>query len=219
MRIIIVRHGDPDYEKDCLTELGKKQAEAVAKRLMPEGIEEIYSSCLGRAKETAQAFSDLSGIKPVHILDFMQEIRFGYGMDLYTTGNPWDETDEMSKRGEDLTDKNWRGHPFFKENAATSDVDMIAKETDKWMATLGYEREGLYYRCTREDAEEHTIVLFAHGGSGTAMLSRILNLPFPYLCAIVRMPHTAITILRMDKRPGSVTMPVLELLCDAGHIR
>ena len=218
MRIILVRHGDPDYVKDCLTELGKKQAAVAAERLMGEGIEKIYSSSLGRAVETAQAFSDRSGITPVHILPFMQEIRFGYGMDLYTTGNPWDETDEMSKRGEDLTDPNWQEHPFFKENAATEDVTMIARETDKWMATLGYEREGLYYRCAREDDKEHTVVLFAHGGSGTAMLSRILNLPFPYLCAIVRMEHTAITILHMDNRPGSITMPVVELLCDSRHI-
>ena len=82
MRIILVRHGDPDYVKDCLTELGKKQAAVAAERLMGEGIEKIYSSSLGRAVETAQAFSDRSGITPVHILPFMQEIRFGYGMDL-----------------------------------------------------------------------------------------------------------------------------------------
>ena len=32
MRIIFIRHGNPDYEKDCLTELGHKQAEAAAKK-------------------------------------------------------------------------------------------------------------------------------------------------------------------------------------------
>ena len=42
MRIIIIRHGDPDYEKDCLTELGHKQAALAAKRLMVEGIETIF---------------------------------------------------------------------------------------------------------------------------------------------------------------------------------
>ena len=31
MRLIIIRHGDPDYEKNCLTELGKKQAKLMAK--------------------------------------------------------------------------------------------------------------------------------------------------------------------------------------------
>ncbi|MBO5987521.1 MAG: histidine phosphatase family protein, partial [Lachnospiraceae bacterium] len=39
MRIIIVRHGEPNYEKDCLTSLGIRQAKAVAKRLADEGIE------------------------------------------------------------------------------------------------------------------------------------------------------------------------------------
>ena len=37
MRLILVRHGDPDYALDCLTELGHRQAETVAKRLMEEG--------------------------------------------------------------------------------------------------------------------------------------------------------------------------------------
>ena len=43
MRILFVRHGDPDYKNDCLTELGREQAEAVSRRLLPEGISEIYA--------------------------------------------------------------------------------------------------------------------------------------------------------------------------------
>ena len=41
MRIIFVRHGEPDYANDCLTEQGRIQAEACAQRLREEGIEEI----------------------------------------------------------------------------------------------------------------------------------------------------------------------------------
>jgi probable phosphoglycerate mutase len=52
MRIILIRHGDPNYEKDCLTELGHKQAAAAAQRLLKEGIDEIYSSPQGRAMQT-----------------------------------------------------------------------------------------------------------------------------------------------------------------------
>ena len=33
MRIVFVRHGHPNYEKDCLTELGHRHAEAAALRL------------------------------------------------------------------------------------------------------------------------------------------------------------------------------------------
>ena len=43
MRLLLVRHGDPNYELDCLTELGHRQAKEVAKRLMEEGIQEIFS--------------------------------------------------------------------------------------------------------------------------------------------------------------------------------
>ena len=55
MRIVFVRHGEPDYTHDCLTEQGKLQALAAAERLREEGIEEIFSSPLGRAAETAAA--------------------------------------------------------------------------------------------------------------------------------------------------------------------
>ena len=53
MRIIFVRHGHPDYEKNCLTEIGHKQADAAAQRLSGETVEAIYSSHYGRALETA----------------------------------------------------------------------------------------------------------------------------------------------------------------------
>ena len=33
MLLFLIRHGDPIYDPDSLTPLGKKQAEAVAKRL------------------------------------------------------------------------------------------------------------------------------------------------------------------------------------------
>ena len=218
MRIILVRHGEPDYEKNCLTELGRKEARQAAERLMEDKIREIYSSPYGRAFETAKAFSDLSGISEIRTLDFMKEIRFGYGEALYDGGNPWDEVDAMADRGELINDPNWHDWPFFQGNLATSDVDRVMEETDTWMASLGYKRDGLYYRCERETDEEYTVVLFAHGGSLTAMLSRLLNIPFPYLCALVRMRHTAITIIRMNRTPGSATTPVVELLCETRHM-
>ena len=37
MRIVFVRHGEPDYEHDCLTETGVRQAEQAAERLKEEG--------------------------------------------------------------------------------------------------------------------------------------------------------------------------------------
>ena len=72
---------------------------------------------------------------------------------------------EMAERGELINDPNWHDWKFFQGNIATADVDLVMKETDNWIASLGYKRDGLYYRCERENDEEYTVALFAHGGS------------------------------------------------------
>ena len=219
MRVVIVRHGEPDYVNDCLTEVGREQAKIVAERLLKENIDKIYSSPLGRARETAQPFSDISGMKDIEILDFMEELRYGREEALYQSGHPWNESDAMAAKGIDLRDPNWRDFPVFVDNTAVPDVNRVEKGTDEWLKTLGYEREGLYYRNTREDDSQYTVVLFAHGGSGTAMLSHIYNQSFPYLCHIIHMYYTAITVLRFDRKPGSLAMPIIELMCDDRHLQ
>ena len=52
MRILIIRHGDPDYKNDTLTEKGKREAQLLANRLKKEKIDRVYTSPLGRAKDT-----------------------------------------------------------------------------------------------------------------------------------------------------------------------
>ena len=220
MRIVLVRHGDPDYELDCLTDLGHRQAEVAANRLLEEDIEEIFSSPQGRAYQTAEHFSKVSGIEKITKLDFMREIRFGPEDALYQSGNPWFGVKGMIKNDIPVNVPDWRETEVFTNNTATIDVDHIAIETDKWLKTLGYERDGLYYRKVRDEYADKNIAIFCHGGATTAFLSHILNLPFPYLCAVLfHIDHTAVTRLYFESRNDSLFMPVLELACDAMHLR
>lgn len=220
MRIILIRHGDPNYEKDCLTELGHKQAKVAAERLLEEGIEEIYSSPQGRAMQTAEYFSKASGIQKIQTLDFIREIRYGREGELYDQKwHPWMGADELVWKGQDLRTDEWREYPVYKENYATVDADKIGIEADKWLSTLGYQREGLYYRCTRTDDRQKTIAVFCHGGASSAFIARVLNISFPYACALLHFQHTAISILRFDKTPGRLTLPIIELMNDARHLR
>lgn len=169
MRIILIRHGDPNYEKDCLTELGHKQAAAAAQRLLSEDIDEIYSSPQGRAFQTAEYFSKASGIKDIHVLNFIREIRYGREGELYEDEwHPWKGADELMLEGKNLQSENWRDYPVYKENFATIDADRIGEETDKWLAGLGYVREGLYYRNKRPDDRQRTLAIFCHGGASSA---------------------------------------------------
>ena len=220
MRIIFIRHGEPDYAHDCLTPAGKQQAVLAAERLREEGIEEIWSSPMGRALETAQPASEVLGL-PVRILDFMHEVTWGSRDDtpLFANGHPWDIADELARQGVNLNDPAWRQHPYFRNNRVLDCVDAVEQGIDRWLTSLGYERNGLYYRCVRPDSRQKTIALFSHGGSSCAAMGHILNLPFPYACALLHLEFTGITVLRMDRRPGQQALPCLELANDGRHIR
>ena len=53
MKLLIIRHGDPDYSIDSLTEKGWKEAEYLSEKLVKLDIKDIYVSPKGRAKDTA----------------------------------------------------------------------------------------------------------------------------------------------------------------------
>ncbi len=220
MRIIFIRHGEPDYVHDCLTDQGKLQALAAAERLKDEGIEGIYSSPLGRAAETAAAAAKALGLS-VMTLDYMRELHWGSmdGMPIPADGHPWDLADMLAAEGYDLTDPSWREHPYFSRNRVTGEADHVARKTDEWLLSLGYERRGAYYRCVRPDKGQKTVALFSHGGSSAAAMGHILNLPFPYACGLFHLEFTGITVIRLDRNPGKQTLPCLELANDSRHIR
>ena len=133
--------------------------------------------------------------------------------------HPWKGADQLMLDGQNLQCENWREYPVYKGNFATIDADKIGEETDKWLAGLGYVREGLYYQNKRPDDQQRTLAIFCHGGASSAFLARVLNQTFPYMCALCHFSHTGISVLRFDKTPGSLAMPVLELLNDDRHLR
>lgn len=59
MKIIIIRHAEPDYEHDSLTEKGMREATLLSTYLKDHypSIDHFYVSPLGRAKETFEIAS------------------------------------------------------------------------------------------------------------------------------------------------------------------
>ena len=218
MRIIFVRHGHPDYANDCLTPLGMKHAEAAAERLRHEGIRQIFSSTCGRALETAAQTAALLNL-PVERCDFMREIHWGTaeGEALYEDGHPWGTADKMVSEGLSILEADWDSREPFHRNLVVDNVHVMANAMDEWLSTLGYVREGLYYRVTRP--VQDTIAVFSHGGASAAMLSHLFNLPFPFVCKTMGPDYTAVTIAVLPDAPGALVSPHFELLNDARHIR
>lgn len=216
MRLIFVRHGEPDYARDCLTETGRRQAAAAAERLAGEGISAIYTSPCGRARETAGYTARRLGL-PVTVLDFMREITWG-GEGIPVKGHPWTLSDWLIDREDfDFGANDWRQHPYFRDNVALACGEAVERGIDALLAERGYLREGGRYLC-RGGAEE-TLALFSHGGSGAFALAHALGLPFPYVCSVLPYDFTSIITLDFPVREGEHVHPRVDLFNDAAHIR
>lgn len=219
MKIVLVRHGHPDYVNDCLTPLGHEQAEKAALRLKNEGIQQIFSSPFGRAQETALHTAKLLSLD-VTTLDFMREIKWGScdGNEVFADGHPWDTSLYAISQGHSLMDENWTKQPPFCNNIVFTELERVAKQSDEWIEALGYKREGANYRVIGDNTDR-IIALFSHGGSSSALLSHFLNLPFFYLCRAVCPDFTAITVLSLSDEKGALTAPMIELANDSRHIK
>lgn len=84
-KLYLVRHGQTDWNLEGrwqghidvpLNEVGRRQAAQIARQLAGEGLEAIYSSDLGRARQTANAIARETGL-PVQIDPRLREIHQG----------------------------------------------------------------------------------------------------------------------------------------------
>ena len=53
MKLIFIRHAEPDYENNTITEKGWREAALLAERVSKWDVKDFYQSPLGRAKDTA----------------------------------------------------------------------------------------------------------------------------------------------------------------------
>ncbi len=216
MRLIFIRHGDPNYALDQLTELGERQAQAVAIRLEDEGIDKIYSSTMGRAVQTAQATATRLGLAITERLPFMDEKWAPTHHFHFTYDHPWAEVDALAEKGISLFDLENEISEWFGDADRREYDEHMRQAFDVWLSTLGYQREGQYYRCLKEN--DDVIALFSHGGSSSRVMSHLMNLPFAYFCHMFRLNHTSICIFDFKGAEGDLVTPKARLVNDSRHI-
>lgn len=221
MILYYVRHGDPIYEPDQLTELGKIQAAAVAKRLALRGIDRIYASTSTRARQTAQPLCDLLKKEPV-LLDWCNE---GYAWNELTLINDqgqkrWCTEDHKTRllfAREDVRQlgRRWYTHPAFSGGNYEAGMTRIQRETDAFLGSFGF-RHDLENNCYRaEQPWEGSVALFGHGGTGAAILSCMLDIPYPMLAPKFNMSHTGVTVIAFRAEQGTAIPEVLTFSNDS----
>ncbi len=204
MRLLLIRHGDPNYELDCLTEKGKREASLLAEKFKKEKIDYIYSSPLGRAKETCLYTAKALGReKDVVIKDFLQE--FHYPIDLPTGKKNaiiWDLLPEYWTNVPEMYDiDKWCEQPFMKDGKIDEYYKWVCDGLDEILNNHGYVRSGKYYRV--EKANTDTVAIFCHFGLICVLLSHLFSVPPTVLAhAFCGAPTSVTTLYSEERREG-----------------
>ena len=219
MEIYFIRHGHPDYKHDCLTELGEKQAKAAAERLKDCGIEHIFSSTNGRALQTASYTAEKLNLEVVPC-DFLRETPWRPLTDDISPSDssPWSSSNLWVSEGKDLCDKDWASkEPFCKTMIVDSSKRAYSK-FDELLADFGYQREGDYYRVTKEDTNK-TIAVFSHCAASSCIMSHMLNIPLPIVFGSFFIECSSVCALRLPDKFGDLIFPRLTLFNDMSHAK
>lgn len=220
MLLYIVRHGIPDYATDSLTPDGWLQAKAVARRLAVHGIDEVYASPLGRAKQTAQPTCEALGLA-MHIEPWMSEGTAWkhFCCDLPDGRGTWafNQRGKILGNNEHYTDRDSFHRGFYRDDAlAAQGASALAAASDEFLSRLGYTRtgEGNGYRVT--NGNDRRIAAFCHQGFGLHWLSHLLNIPYHIFTASFDISHTGVSIIRFSG--SEIAYPQCLCLSDLSHI-
>ncbi|MGG1518128.1 histidine phosphatase family protein [Paenibacillus oryzisoli] len=203
MRILLIRHADPDYPNDTITATGHLEAQALAQRLAKEGIDRIYSSPINRAVHTMQYTAELLGIEPV-IEPWTRELSLN-SYD-YSGGKcaAWNIPGEIVRAVQPYPSHEiWPERDPFRDYAQT--YEQLKVNSDDFFRRFGYEREDGRYRILSSNRE--TFAVFCHHGFGTTWLAHLLELPLPLVWSGFWLPPSSVTTIVFEERSEDWAVP------------
>lgn len=220
MLLYIVRHGDPIYETDGLTERGKKQAEAVGKRMYDAKIDRIFCSPMGRARMTAEPACRLLG-KEYTVEDWTHELEGKYLNTPYPDGQMKSitfvqNTCYRENGNQDLTYAQAFDCPGIRESGMKQAIEYIEEHGRDFLARLGYQEENGVYRILWPNEER--VALFCHAAFTRAWMSVLFHIPLHTLWASFSLSHTGVTIVEFRNNENGLTAPQCLCFSDTSHL-
>lgn len=219
MLLYIIRHGDPDYKNDCLTEKGLLQAEAVGKRMAAAGIDRIFTSPMGRARQTAAPACRLLGLEPT-VEEWAHEVEeerlTPYPDGVLKSCSLVQNTVFRADGSIDLPYDRALESTAINEANMKPALDRIEAGGRDFLERLGYREENGIYRILRPNEER--VALFCHTVMGRMWLSQLLHFPMHLMWGGVQITHTGVTILEFKNNADGVTAPRMLCMSDMTHL-
>ena len=217
MLLYIVRHGDPDYPTDSLMPRGVLQAEAVAKRLEKVGIDRIFTSPMGRARQTAEPLCRLLN-KEYTVEEWAKEITVltelpegGRESVARVQNTRFRENDQWKLGAEDALDCT-----VFNDTDMAECMAYIETEGNAFLEKLGYRYEDGNYRILWPNTEK--VALFCHGNFARVWLSCLLKIPVHLMFSGFGYNHTGVTVVSFKCNEDGLTAPRCLAFSDISHL-
>ncbi len=205
MKLLLIRHGDPDYEHDNLTEAGQREARLLVPRMEREKPDAFYLSPLGRAQATARPTLEKIGASGL-VCDWLQEFSVpvqrpdkGGGCSLV----PWDWLPQDWLQDEKLLDPvRWRENGVMAAAGVGDAYDRVTEQFDALLSARGYMREGRLYRV--KEPNTGILAFFCHFGVSCVLLSHLMNCsPMVLWQGLSMAPASVTTVYTEERRPGT----------------
>jgi len=232
MKLLIIRHGDPDYKNDCLTERGQKEAELLCERLMKENITEVYCSPLGRAQETAYPFLKASGLECT-TYEWLREVPIRLNLPLVELGIadsdeafwPWKSDPRFfMKLEKELTSKDsWDKNSAYQTSGISEYCKMVFSSFENLLKEIGLEKDGILYhlneKCQDDEYWEKTnIAIFCHMGLGSLLTAYIANITPPLFWQMFCCLPTSVNTILFKKFSPDLAFAKIVSFGDTSHL-
>lgn len=217
MKIWIVRHGDPDYEHDSLTEQGKIEAALADERIAQMEVDAFYVSPLGRAQETASYTLHRMG-RTAETCSWLREFHAPI-IDPATGVEriPWDWLPAQWTTVPDFYDKErWAEVPVMVQGKVLEEAKRVYTGLDAILESYGYVRNGNCYRVVQPSRK--TIVLFCHFGVECVMLWHLLGISPMVLWHGFCAAPTSMTLLTTEERRPGIAAFRMNAFGDMSHL-
>lgn len=217
MKLLIVRHGDPDYSIDSLTPTGWEEAKLLADRLCKLDIKAFYVSPLGRARDTASITLERLG-REAEVLPWLEEFLARVRRpDKDKLTIPWDWLPgDWTAEPKFFDRDHWMEPDVFANSDTPEQIQFVYDGLDALLEKHGYTREGNYYRA--EQPNEDTIVLVCHFGLESVLLSHLLNVSPMVLWHGTCAAPTSVTTLTTEERREGIAYFRMNGFGDISHL-
>ncbi len=218
MRLLIIRHADPDYKIDSLTETGWKEAALLADRISTLDVKDFYVSPLGRARDTASLTLKKMG-REAQVCPWLRE----FAAKIHKPGEEqeshvvWDWLPGTWTQEEDYFDKErWLLPAPMAKGNVKEEYHWVITSFDQLLAEHGYVREGYNYQAVR--ANEDTLVFFCHFGVECVLLSHLLHIsPLVLWQGLCAAPSSVTTLITEERREGTAAFR-MSAFADVSHL-